>query len=207
MALLLTASCGKKALKKKSVEFNAYSEASFVDDIELFMPQVKALFSDQLITDHFTDDADLIFVDINLIPGKDSFIGKTLSSMKNATNCSHYYVRPNAPDLLTISTNFNTCLNPTSVTSISYPGQYTVALNPYLKEALELTPDRIAVRQITYEGEVYVGFGIQKDSGFNLSNDYKEYLVIPDFPLVLNPVMIYDSQTGETRALKGIQVN
>ncbi len=203
LALFLTASCGKKAVKKKYIDYDSFSEASYVEDIEIFMPQLKALFNDQLITDHFTDDADLIFLTLNV---NDDFLGKNFTVLKDASSCSYYYVRPYSPTLLSIKTKFNTCLNPASENTVNYPGNYTYELNPYLKEALELTPDRIAVREVTYEGQVYVGFGIQKDSGFGLSNNYKEYVVIPDFPLVLNPVLVYDSQSGETRALKGIQV-
>ncbi len=203
MALFLTASCGKKEAKKKSSDFSAFAEASYVEDIESFMPEIRSLFADQLITDHFTTDADLIYLNLHI---NSSFLGKSFTAMKDASSCSHYYIRPNSPALLTITTKFNTCLNPTSETSVEHLGNYTYELNPDLKEALDLNPDRIAVREVTYEGQAYVGFGIQKDSGFSLSNDYKEYVIIPDFPLVLNPVLTYDSQSGEVRALKGIQV-
>ncbi len=203
LTLFLTASCGKKEVKKKSFDFSAFTEASYVEDIEAFMPEIRSLFADQLITDHFTDDADLIFLNINV---NNSFLGKSFTAMKDASSCSHYYVRPNSTALLTITTKFNTCLNPSSETTVEHLGNYTYELNPDLKEALVLTPDRIAVREVIYEGQTYVGFGIQKDSGFSLSNEYKEYVIIPDFPLVLNPVLIYDSQSGEVRALKGIQV-
>lgn len=204
-ALLMIASCGKKTAKK-TLHFNNYVNTAFVDDIELFMPELRALFRDQLITDHFTDDAELIFIEMNLSPGKDRYLGKTFSSLKEANNCSYYHVRPYSAVLLSITTHFDTCLNPIDSETQNFPGNYNYELNPDLKEALELTPDRISVKEVVYEGQSYVGFGIQKDSGFNLSQDYKEYVVVPDFPLVLNPVVIYDSQSGEVRALKGIQV-
>lgn len=203
LALILTAACGKKAVKKKYINYDNFTEASYVDNIELFMPQIRALFADQLITDHFTDDADLLFLNIHV---NDNYLGKNFTALKDASSCSYYLIRPSSATLLSINTKFNTCLNPTSETTVNHLGDYTYELNPYLKEALEITPDRIAVREVTYEGQTYVGFGIQKDSGFSLSSDYKEYVIIPEFPLVLNPVLVYDSQSGEVRALKGIQV-
>jgi hypothetical protein len=204
LLLLFTVACGKKVVKKSAAPED-FAPAFFTDDIEFFMPQVKSDFNNQMIYDYFQGDAEVVFVQMNLATGKDNFLGKTFSSQTANAYCSHSFIRPNDEILLT-SSEFVSCSGPTSATVVEHEGNYDLGLVPELAQALNTTPDRIVLREVTYKGETYQGYGLQKDSNFQLSKSYKETVIIPDFPLILNPVLTYDSLTGQVKALEGIQV-
>lgn len=190
--LLLLMSCGKQAAKKSS-GIETFSPANYVDDVETFMIQVKHDFNDQFITDFYMQNTEVVFIKGNV----SKIDGQFFTQQAANAYCSHSYIHP-GDEILLRTTAYVDCASAVSTVVTDHTGNYNFYLQPELKEALELAPDKVVFREVTYEGITYTGYGLKSGS--------KEYVLVPELPIVVNPVLIFDAASGEARALEGVTV-
>ncbi|MES2526561.1 MAG: hypothetical protein V4598_05715 [Bdellovibrionota bacterium] len=217
--LLVITSCGKKGGGGSSI-----SETQYVQDPEALLSSLKDDFDQKQLSDGFNSNTEVTYLYLEVKPGVDTFRSLPMTKTEDTLSCTQLNITTTPSFNVSESTQYG-CGSSSSVSgyysyysygsiSISNQGSTVPSQSSYssstiydLDAALTSTEYKgIALRKITYGGKTYSGYGIQVKTGLSISSDYKEYVIVPAFPKVLNPVLTFESDTGYVSAMEGIKV-
>lgn len=88
----------------------------------------------------------------------------------------------------------------------AFPVSYNLGSNALLIEALNANPFQVVQREVEFDGRIYNGFGIQVENDSPPPMNYTEYVVVPELPILQNPVQIRNAYTEESVFLDGVIV-
>lgn len=213
--LIILSACGKKSSSSSSLYATTYEASPEGVQMEL-----RDLFSSRDHIEQETTFIEAMFLRFKINPGKDKFRSIQIDrSIKNSI-CIQLMVSAGrstssiVDDCTHNTTNYNfedyydyyyKAYKPRSVTIINpFPGPSNVINQRYeLYDALNIPANRVAKRTVTINGHTFQGYGIQIDLD---STQYKEFVIVPELPEEVNPILIYYSGDGSITALEGIKV-
>lgn len=207
--LVCISACGKKeATTSVSLPATQYMESP---------GDVQAMLKDEFQTRDLQGQSDgykeAVYIRLEVHPFSEKFRGQTISRKGNVINCTHF-LSTSGTTSSTLLSNCGKVVNAfddydssyggsSGITIVYTTGQSNLNLSADLSAALYSEVSRVAIREVTYLGKTYSAFGVQISSGLG---EYTEYVLVPEIPRVLNPVLQYQSGYGYVTAIEGIVV-
>lgn len=226
LAIATLVGCGKKDKKSSSaaacgsfvngVIVNCFNSTTGVGgttvDTASTLTSLQNTFNTKSLAEGFyTPTGILSFVERSVSLNTTKFLGIKFESYSQGQLCDFigYTANTATGDLLIQTVLNDSNCNPndnTPTAAANYVRSSNTELANALNADLSLQKVTIVTRVVYLNGYGAVqGYGIQVYPSL-LSNTYKEYVVSPSLPVIMNPVLIFDNATGATSALYGVQV-